>query len=68
MGSNVPVPKFTIGQKVRVRGDRNQTVHEGTIRGVIWHFKGRRYNYYLEEGGNKISKRYYDSDLETVGN
>ena len=67
MSSNVPAPKFTIGQKVRVRlGDRNQTAHEGTIRDVIWHFKDQRHNYYIEEGRKKISKRYYDNDLEAV--
>ena len=69
MSSTVPTPKFAIGQRVRVRlGDRNRTAHEGTIRDIIWHFKDERHNYYLEEGGKKVSKRYYDDDLERVEN
>jgi hypothetical protein len=67
MNSNLPLPKFAIGQKVRVRlSVRNRTAHEGTIRDIIWHFKDQRHNYYLEEGGKKVSKRYYDDDLERL--
>jgi hypothetical protein len=67
MSSTVPTPKFAIGQRVRVRlSDRNRTAHEGAIRDIIWHFKDERHNYYIEEGGKKVSKRYYDDDLERV--
>jgi hypothetical protein len=69
MSSNVPTPKFSIGQTVRVRlGDRNRTFHEGTIRDIIWHIKDQRHNYYIEEGGQKVSKRYYEEDLEVIEN
>jgi hypothetical protein len=69
MSSTVPTPKFAIGQKVRVRlNDRNQTPHEGTIRDIVWHFKDQRHLYFLEEAGKKVSKRYYDGDLERVEN
>ena len=54
-----------MGQRVRVIvNERNKTAHRGTIREVIWHFKDRRYNYYLVENGKKVSKRYFDEDLE----
>ena len=33
------------------------------IREIIWHFKDKRPNYYLEKDGRKLSKRYYDEDL-----
>jgi hypothetical protein len=57
-----------IGQRVRVRlNHRNRTQHIGTIRQIIWHHKDGRYNYYLEEGGKKISKRYFEEDLESLG-
>jgi len=62
-----PPPRFALGQRVRViLGERNQTAHEGTLRNVVWHFKDERHNYYLEEGGKKISKRYFESDLQPV--
>jgi hypothetical protein len=67
MSSIVPTPKFAVGQNVRVRlNDRNRTSHEGTIRAIIWHVKDERHNYYIEERGKKVSKRYYDDDLERV--
>ena len=33
------------------------------VRDVIWHFKDERPNYYLEQGGRKLSKRYFNEDL-----
>ena len=67
MPPNIPPSKFSIGQKVRVRlGDRNRTPHEGTVRNIGWHFKDVRHYYYLEEAGKKVSKRYYDDDLEPL--
>lgn len=60
-------PTFHIGQRVRVvLNDRNRTPHEGTVRQIVWHYKDRRYNYYLEEAGKKVSKRYFEEDLEAV--
>lgn len=68
MTFKVPDPKFSVGTRVRVRrGERNRTTREGTVRNVIWHFKDQRHNYYLQEDGKKVSKRYYDEDLEEVG-
>jgi hypothetical protein len=60
-------PMFHIGQRVRViLNDRNRTPHEGTVREIVWHHKDRRYNYYLEEAGKKVSKRYFEEELEAV--
>lgn len=65
MTDQPPKPRFAVGQPVRVVvNERNKTAHRGTIREVIWHFKDRRYNYYLVENGKKVSKRYFDEDLE----
>jgi hypothetical protein len=62
-----PAPAFSVGQRVRViLNEQNRTARVGTIRGIMWHFKDGRYNYYLEEGGKKVSKRYFQEDLEAV--
>jgi hypothetical protein len=62
-----PEPAFQIGQRVRViLNERNRTPHEGTVRRVIWHHRDGRYNYYLEEAGKKVSKRYFEEDLEAA--
>jgi hypothetical protein len=62
-----PPPTFRLGQHVRVLlNDRNSTPHEGTVRHIIWHHKDARYNYYLQEGGKKVSKRYFEQDLEAL--
>jgi hypothetical protein len=63
-----PPPAYSLGQRVRViLNARNRTPREGTVREIVWHFKDRRYNYYLEEGGKKVSKRYLSEDLEPGG-
>lgn len=60
-----PDPVFKIGQRVRViLNDRNKTPHEGIIREIIWHHKDQRFTYYLLEAGKKVSKRYFQEDLE----
>jgi hypothetical protein len=62
--SDKPAPLYSVGQRVRVvLNEKNKTPHEGTIRVIIWHHKDQRYNYYLEENGRKVSKRYFDEDL-----
>jgi ATP-dependent Clp protease protease subunit len=62
-----PEPKFHQGQHVRViLNEQNRTPHSGTIRQIIWHFKDQRYNYYLEEEGKNVTKRYLDCDLESM--
>jgi hypothetical protein len=62
-----PAPTFSVGQRVRVRlNDRNRTPHEGLVREIIWHHMDARYNYYLQDGGKKVSKRYLEEDLEVV--
>lgn len=62
-----PPPALSVGQRVRViLSDRNRTARTGAIRQVIWHFKHRRYNYYLDVDGKKVSKRYYEEDLEPL--
>jgi hypothetical protein len=60
-----PKPRFAVGQAVRVvLNERNTTAHSGTVQEIIWHFKDQRYNYYLVENGRKVSKRYFEDDLE----
>jgi len=62
-----PEPEFRVGDAVRVRlNDYNRTSHCGHVREGIWHFKDQCYNYYLEENGKKVSKRYLAKDLEPV--
>lgn len=64
---DLPKPVFSVGQRVRVIvNDRNRTPHDGSVRQVVWHHKDQRYNYYLEEAGKKVSKRYLAEDLEPV--
>ena len=59
-----PPPLFSLGQCVKViLNARNKTTHVGTIRQITWHHKDQRYNYYLDENGRKVSKRYFDEDL-----
>ncbi len=62
-----PPPSFSVGQRVRViLNERNRTARVGAICQVIWHFKDKRYNYYLDVNGKRISKRYFDDDLERM--
>lgn len=64
---NEPEPDFSIGQQVKViLNDRNRTPHEGSVREVIWHHKDQLFNFYLEECGRKISKRYFAEDLQAI--
>ena len=62
-----PPSGFSMGQRVRViLNGRNKTPCVGTIRDIIWHFQAECYNYYLEEDGRKVSRRYTEEDLEAV--
>ena len=62
-----PPPRFSIGQRVSVLlNARNRTRRTGSIRQVIWHHKDGRYNYYLEENGKEVSKRYFEEDLRPI--
>jgi hypothetical protein len=62
-----PAPTFSVGQRVRVRlNDRNRTPREGCVRDFIWHHKDARYYYYLQAGAKKVSKRYFEEDLEVA--
>jgi hypothetical protein len=59
---------FRLHQVVTVVvNERNRTPHSGTIRALIWHHKLRRWHYFLEEDGKKISKRYAAEDLLSSG-
>lgn len=65
MSIEVPAPEFAVEQSVRVVLDTcNNTPRAGTVREVIWHHKDHCYNYYLEVGAKRISKRYSAKDLE----
>lgn len=60
-------PELKIGQKVRViLSARNHTPREGSIIDRIWHHKDRRWNYYMEENGRRVSKRYFIDDLKAL--
>lgn len=59
-------PRFHIGDRVRVVGsDVNQTARRGEVRDQIWHHKNAAWTYFITENGRKISKRYWESDLES---
>jgi len=45
---------------------RNRTPHLATIREIVWHHKDSIYNYYLQEGTRKVTKRYFEEDLEVL--
>lgn len=69
MSHDLPEPEFRVGDLVRVIvNEQNRTSRTGAVREVIWHHKHERYNYYLEEHGKKVSKRYYADDLKSIGN
>lgn len=61
---DLPPPEHPLGSFVRVvLNDRNRTPRRGRVREVVWHFKDGRYNYYIEENGQKVTKRYLAEDL-----
>lgn len=62
------MPEFPVGTPVRVvpNEGRNTTLHAGTVREAIWHSKEECWNYYLNVGGKKVSKRYLASDLVRI--
>lgn len=69
MKTELPEPEFKLGQAVSVAlNEHNHTPHTGTIARVIWHYKDGCFNYYLEAGGKKISKRYFARDLRPASN
>lgn len=49
-----------------VLNKRNSTRYRGIIRDVIWHFKDECWLYFIEVNGKKISKRYYEDDLQLI--
>ncbi|MGD9170524.1 MAG: hypothetical protein PVI97_10765 [Candidatus Thiodiazotropha sp.] len=57
----VKAPKFVPFDQVKVLAPN--TEREGKIREIIWHFKSEEWSYYIESDGNKVSKRYVESDL-----
>ena len=64
LGRKLPEPEYQIGDPVTViLNERNKTPRTGVVRSVIWHYKDSRYNYYLQVGGKKVSKRYFAEDL-----
>lgn len=46
---------------------RHQTLWRGEVRAVVWHFKDRRWNYYLVSEGRAVSTRYLTEDLRHSG-
>jgi hypothetical protein len=62
-----PPSKFRAGDAVEViASDKNRTYHKGRARQMTWHFKDRKWNFFIEENGKKISKRYLATDLRAV--
>lgn len=51
---------FHVGDDIEFSGGK------GTIRDIIWHFKDTEPNYYVEQGGKKLSRRYVASDLRPM--
>lgn len=57
-------PELQIGQTVQViLSSRNHSSREGSIIDRIWHHKDRRWNYFMEENGKALSKRYFVGDF-----
>jgi hypothetical protein len=56
----VKSPRFRVGDSVRLAG-RNE---EGIVDDVMWHQKGECPFYKLNVRGKKMSKRYWEADLE----
>lgn len=62
-----PEPTFCMGQRVRVLlNERNRTPHVGTVREIVWHYKDARYEYFIEDSGRRVSKRYFAEDLAAL--
>jgi hypothetical protein len=63
--SDMPEPAFYLNDRVEVAlNERNRTVHRGSVRDTLWHYKERRWYFLLRsESGAKISKRYTADDL-----
>ena len=63
-----PAPTFAVGDVVEVvPSARHQTPWRGEIRAAVWHFKDRRWNYYLTSDGRAVSTRYFAEDLRGRG-
>lgn len=61
----VPQPEFDLGQEVKTT---NGTIRIGKIASRIWHFKEKRFTYYIEINGKnnkrvKHKRRYWPNDL-----
>jgi hypothetical protein len=53
-----PPSKFRAGNAVEViASDKNRTYHKGRVRQVTWHFKDRKWNFFIEENGKKKSAK-----------
>lgn len=63
-----PPPKFSVGDKVRTL---NGTPRTGWVADIGWHFAKSKPVYFLEVQGRvvprkKVSRRYFEEDLELV--
>lgn len=58
------VPEFALGDFVQVViNARNRTARHGQIVRRTWHFKHRRWMYFIRQQARRISKRYFADDL-----
>ena len=65
---DAPKPEFEPGQCVRViLNERNRTPHQGVIAERDWHFRQRKWLYFLTEAGKPVKKRYFAEDIEPGG-
>jgi hypothetical protein len=62
--NDISFPKYIPFDSVKVL--RPNTERLGRILELIWHFKNKEWNYYIEFDGKKISKRYVESDIEPL--
>ncbi|MGD8770624.1 MAG: hypothetical protein PVJ06_11340 [Desulfobacterales bacterium] len=60
----ISFPKYMPFDSVKVL--RPNTERSGRILELIWHFKNKEWNYYIDSEGKRISKRYVESDLERL--
>lgn len=62
-----PAPEFMDGQLVEVVIHAGNAPHrQAAVRGRSWHRQQRRWVFFLEEEGGKVSKRYEARDLRAA--
>jgi hypothetical protein len=60
--AEIHIPSFFLFEAIEVLPPN--TVRSGYIERLVWHFKDGRWNYYIHSAGKRISKSYFDTDLQ----